>query len=78
MQCTAIFHRCENDNFQMKNCDAFRIFAQNIDCVHSSEYQQSMFKGKNKIKIVYPYNPQFYYDYNIGVRWGMTYTGLLS
>ena len=27
---TAIFHGCENDNFQMKR-DIFLIFAQNID-----------------------------------------------
>ena len=28
---TAIFHGCNNDNFQMKNCNIFQIFAQNID-----------------------------------------------
>ena len=27
-----IFHGCIKDNFQMKNCDVFLIFAQNIDC----------------------------------------------
>ena len=26
---TAIFHGCKNDNFLMKNCDKFLIFAQN-------------------------------------------------
>ena len=26
-----IFHCCKNDYFQMKNCDIFLIFAQNID-----------------------------------------------
>ena len=31
-QYSAIFHGCKNDNFQMKNCDNFLIFAQNIDC----------------------------------------------
>ena len=31
MQYTAIFHGCKNDNFQMKNCNIFFIFAQNID-----------------------------------------------
>ena len=31
MQYTVIFHACKNDNFQMKNCDIFLIFAQNID-----------------------------------------------
>ena len=25
------FHGCKKDNFQMKNCDIFLIFAQNID-----------------------------------------------
>ena len=35
MQYTAIFHGCKNDNFQMKNCDIFLIFAQNIDCGYS-------------------------------------------
>ena len=29
---TAIFHGCKNNNFQMKNCDVFLIFAKNIDC----------------------------------------------
>ena len=28
---TAIFHGCKNDNFQVKNCDIFLTFAQNID-----------------------------------------------
>ena len=32
MQYTAIFNGCKNGNFQMKNCDIFLIFAQNIDC----------------------------------------------
>ena len=31
MQYTAIFHSCKNNNFHMKNCDIFLIFAQNID-----------------------------------------------
>ena len=31
MQYTVIFQSCKNDNFQMKNCDVFLIFAQNID-----------------------------------------------
>ena len=37
MQYTAIFHGCKNDNFQMKNCDIFLIFAQNIDRGHTLE-----------------------------------------
>ena len=31
MQYTMIFHGCKNDNFQMKKCDIFLIFAKNID-----------------------------------------------
>ena len=31
IQYTVIFHGCKNDYFQMKNCDIFLIFAQNID-----------------------------------------------
>ena len=30
MQYTAIFHRCKNNNFHMKNCDIFLISASNI------------------------------------------------
>ena len=37
MQYTAISHGCKNDNFQMKNCDIFLIFAQNIDCGYTLE-----------------------------------------
>ena len=37
MQYTAIFHICRNDKFQMKNCDMFLIFAQNIDRGYSLE-----------------------------------------
>ena len=31
MQYNAILYGFKNDNFQMKNCDIFLIFAQNID-----------------------------------------------
>ena len=31
VQYTAIFHGYKNDYFQMKNCNIFLIFAQNID-----------------------------------------------
>ena len=34
MQYTVIFHGCKNGNFQIKTCDIFHIFAQNIDCVY--------------------------------------------
>ena len=51
MQYIAIFHSCKNDNFQIKNCDIFLVFAKNIDCGYmlemhqrggSNEYPQSM------------------------------------
>ena len=29
---TAIFHVCKNDNFPIKKCYIFLIFAQKIDC----------------------------------------------
>ena len=32
MQYLVYFHGCKIDNFQMKNCDIFLIFAKNIDC----------------------------------------------
>ena len=31
MEYNAFFYGCKKDNFQMKNCDGFLIFAQNID-----------------------------------------------
>ena len=37
VQYTAIFHGCKNDYFQMKKCDNFLIFAQNIDCGYTLE-----------------------------------------
>ena len=40
MQYTAIFHGRKNDNFPMKNCDIFHIFAQNIDCGYTLEPPQ--------------------------------------
>ena len=36
MQYTAIFHGYKNDNFQMKKCATFLIFAQNIGCGYTS------------------------------------------
>ena len=54
MQYSLIFHGRKNGNFQMKNCDVFVMFAQNIDCGYtleppqlggSNEYPQSMFLG---------------------------------
>ena len=47
-----IFMAVKKINFQMKKCDVFHIFAQNIDCGYtleppqwggSNEYPQSMF-----------------------------------
>ena len=52
MRYTTIFHGRKNDNFPMKICDNYLIFAQNIDCGYtleppqwgaSNEYPQSMF-----------------------------------
>ena len=40
VQYTAIFYSCKNDNFQMKNCDIFLIFAQNIDRGYTLEPPQ--------------------------------------
>ena len=37
VQYTVIFHGCKNDNFQMKKCNVFHIFAQNIDCGYMLE-----------------------------------------
>ena len=37
VQYTAIFHGYKNDYFQMKNCNYFLIFAQNIDCGYTLE-----------------------------------------
>ena len=34
MQCTAIFHGCKTDNFQIKNCDFFLVFARNMGWTH--------------------------------------------
>ena len=40
MQYTAIFHGCKNHNFQLKNCNIFLIFVQNIDHVYTLEPPQ--------------------------------------
>ena len=55
MQYTAIFHSCKNDNFQMKNCDIFLIFAQNID----RGTHDLCFRAKIRKKIYTPVNPSF-------------------
>ena len=49
MQYTAMFFGWKNVNFQMKNCDIFLIFAQNIDCGYTLEPPDC--------------KPQFYYIY---------------
>ena len=46
MQYTAIFHRCKNYNFQMKNCYIFLIFAQKVDCGYMLKLLQQ--GGSNK------------------------------
>ena len=40
MQYTATFYGCKNDKFQMKKCDIFLIFAQNIDLGYTLESPQ--------------------------------------
>ena len=37
MQYIVIFQGCKNNDFQIKNCDIFFIFAQNIDCGYTLE-----------------------------------------
>ena len=48
MQYTAIFHGCKNDNFQMKKCDIFLIFAQIIDCGYTLELRRFL-----RVPIIY-------------------------
>ena len=31
LTCLYVIYCCKNDTFQMKNCDLFLVFAQNID-----------------------------------------------
>ena len=47
------FHGCKNDNFKMKNCDVFLIFAQNMECGYSLESK------KKKKKLYTPVNHSF-------------------
>ena len=42
MQYTATFHRGKNLNFQMKKCDIFLIFTQNIDQRKYSEKSENI------------------------------------
>ena len=67
MQYTAIFFGRKNDNFQMKNCDTFQIFAQNKDRGYTLERVPTIYvlKQKKKENNVYTCKPQFY---NIKVR----------
>ena len=46
IQYTAIFHSCKKNNFQMKNCNIFLIFAQNVDCGYMLRLLQQ--GGSNK------------------------------
>ena len=67
MYYAAILHGCKNDNFQMKNCDIFLIFVQNIDRGYTLEPPQALMSTHNlcfraKVrKNVYPSKPLFYY-----------------
>ena len=66
---TAIFHSYKNDYFQMKNCNIFLNFAQNIHCGYTLEPPQCggsnsahnlCFEAKIRKKC-YPCKPKFYY-----------------
>ena len=67
VQYTAIFHGRKNDNFQMKNCDIFLIFAQNIDRGYTLELSEAVptstndlcFRAKIRTKMKTPVNPSF-------------------
>ena len=59
MQYTAIFHGCKNDNFQMKNCDIFLIFAVNIDRGYTLEPPTGYVLEQNKKIRFTPVNPNF-------------------
>ena len=52
---------CKNGNFQMRNCDIFLIFAQNIDLGYTLEapHPRSRFSSKNKKKMYTHENPSF-------------------
>ena len=68
MQYTEIFLALKIESFQLKKFDIFLIFAQNIDCGYtlepprrggSNEYQQSIFRSKNKKNRYTPAYPSF-------------------
>ena len=80
MQYTAIFHGCKTGNFSMKKCYILLIFAQNIDRGYTleepqctNEYQQSMYRAKNKKKMKNPCKPQFY-CIKVGCKTAITLT----
>ena len=54
MQSTVIFHGCKNDNFQMKNCNIFHIFAQNIDCGYTLEQVPTIYVLEQKLEKCIP------------------------
>ena len=67
MQYTAIFHGRKIDNFQMKKCDIFLIFAQNIDHGYTLE---PCFRAKvTKMRKLYtPVNPNFTIYVKVGCK----------
>ena len=56
----AIFHRCKNGNLQVKNCDIFLIFAQNIDggteavltSTHDIDFRRKIRKRYTPVKVI--------------------------
>ena len=63
-----IFQDCKNGDFQMKNCELFLIFAQNIDCGYTLE--------PSRVPTIY--EPRCEKTGLRGFRPGPTQTGLYS
>ena len=64
MRYTAIFHGYKSNNFQMKNCVIFLIFAQNIDRGYTEAVLTSTHDLCFRVKIrknVHPCKPQLFF-----------------
>ena len=80
MQYTEIFHGFKSDNFQMKNCDIFLIFAQTKDC----GYNEAVLKCTHNIYL--EQNIRKYFKplqtpvllYKSGVNGGVNYTDMIA
>ena len=79
MQYYAILYGCKNENFQMKNCDIFLIFAQNIDCGYEAVLTSThnlCFRAKIRKLCIPMLTPILLYK--SGVLGGINHTGMLS